>query len=83
MSRMGRRKSRTASSGSATKPSWQAIAQRRLAHSTAKCGGFLRYQESFGFDAELKLGLAKLGFKLGGQYADFEETVWEFEAVFA
>jgi hypothetical protein len=30
----------------------------------------------------MKVGLESIGFKLGGQFSNFESTVWEFDGEF-
>lgn len=64
-------------------PSWQAVADRRLKFNTSKFRAELRYEDSFGIDAKMKVGIEKLGINLGGHFTDFESTVWEFEGEFA
>jgi hypothetical protein len=63
--------------------SWQAVVQRRLEYGTSRFKTLLSYEDSFGIDANLKVGLDKLGVKFGGNYSNFESTKWEFEGEFA
>lgn len=63
--------------------SWQAVAQRRMNFGTSQFKAHLRYEDSFGIDASLKVGLDKLGVKLGGNYSEFEATEWVYEGEFA
>lgn len=64
-------------------PSWQAVADRRLKFNTSKFHAELHYEDSFGIDAKVKVGIEKLGVNLGGHFTDFETTVWEFDGEFA
>lgn len=63
--------------------SWQQLAQRRLNYGTASFKAELRYEDSFGVDAQLKVGLESIGVKLGGEFTEFEQTTWQFEGEFA
>ncbi len=63
--------------------SWQALAERRLKFNTSSFRAELSYEDSFGVDGKLKLGLDGIGLKLGGNFTEFEETVWKFEGEFA
>ncbi len=59
------------------------MAHRRLEYGTSRFKARLSYEDSFGIDANLKVGLDNLGVKLGGNYSEFESTEWEFEGEFA
>lgn len=63
--------------------SWQAMADRRINYNTKDFHITLRYEDSFGIDGNLKVGLEKFGVNLGGSFTDFEATNWEFEGEFA
>ena len=63
--------------------SWQALAKRRLSFGTKTFKTSLSYEDNFGVDASLKVGLEECNFKIGGSFSDFESTLWEFEGEFA
>ena len=63
-------------------PMWEALATRRLSYGTRTFKTSLSYEDNFGVDMSLKVGLEKLNFKLGGSFSDFESTLWEFEGEF-
>jgi hypothetical protein len=65
-----------------SEPSWQSLAKRRLDFNTSKFRVELRYADSFGVDASLKVGLENYGVQIGN-YEDFETTIWVFEGEFA
>lgn len=67
----------------ANEASWQAVAKRRLDFGTSKFRAQLCYEDSFGIDANIKVGLENLGAKLGANYSEFESTEWLFEGEFA
>jgi hypothetical protein len=62
---------------------WQSLASRRIQFNTASFKAELRYEDSFGIDASVKVGLNGMGVDLGGRFADFQETVWKFEGEYA
>lgn len=63
-------------------PSWQALARRRLEFGTKTFSAELTYTDDFGVDADIKVGIDKLGIRVGGSFARFESTRWEFEGSF-
>ncbi len=63
-------------------PEWQHFVQRRHEFPVRKQEFKLKYEETFGFDGKLKLGVAKLGVNLGGSYEEFEFTEWHVKADF-
>jgi hypothetical protein len=62
--------------------SWQSLANRRIQFGTTKFQVSLRYEDDYGINANMKVGLESIGIKLGGQFSNFESTVWEFEGEF-
>ncbi len=62
--------------------SWQSLANRRLKFGTTKFQVSLKYEDDYGINANMNAGLESIGFKLGGQFSDFESTAWEFEGEF-
>lgn len=65
-----------------SEPSWQAIAKRRIEHNTAKFQVSLKYEEDYGINHNLQLGLSKIGIQLGSNIEQFEATEWTFEGEF-
>ena len=64
-------------------PSWQAVADRRLKFGTATFSATLRYEEDFGVNAEARAAFAGFGVKVGGNFEEFQATLWHFEGEFA
>ena len=62
--------------------SWQSLANRRINHGLIKFQVSLKYEDDYGINANMKVGLESIGFKLGGQFSNFESTVWEFDGEF-
>ncbi|MBT7040132.1 MAG: hypothetical protein HN921_09840 [Bacteroidetes bacterium] len=62
--------------------SWQSIAKRRMNYGTTKFQVSLKYEDDYGINANMQVGLENFGFKLGGQFSNFESTVWEFDGEF-
>lgn len=62
--------------------SWKQLARRRLEFGAKSISVMLEHREEFGVNASVLLGFEKLGVKLGGAYAKFETTRWEFDGRF-
>ncbi len=62
--------------------SWQSLANRRIKYGTTKFQVSLRYEDDYGINANMRIGLEGIGFKLGGLFSNFESTLWEFDGEF-
>jgi hypothetical protein len=64
-------------------PTWQSVADTRLDAGLTKIDVALRYEDDFGIDAKLAVGLEKFGLSIGGEFTEFERAVWTFHGTFA
>jgi len=64
-------------------PTWQRVANARLNAGLTQIDVALRYEDDFGIDAKLALGLENCGLNIGGAFTEFERTVWTFTGAFA
>lgn len=61
---------------------WKHIAEGRLSGGLSSIDVSLRYEDDFGVNAEVALGLEQMGFKIGGEFQKHEKTTWAFHGSF-
>lgn len=64
-------------------PTWQSVADTRLKAGLTKIDVALRYEDDFGIDAKLAIGLEGVGLSIGGEFTEFEQAVWTFQGTFS
>jgi hypothetical protein len=64
-------------------PTWQRVAKSRLNSGLTQIDVALRYDDDFGIDASLAAGLKNFGLSIGGEFTDFQRTVWTFKGTFS
>jgi len=62
---------------------WQNVANARLNAGLTQIDVALRYEDDFGIDAKLAVGLEGSGLNIGGAFTEFERTVWTFTGAFS
>lgn len=63
-------------------PTWHAIAEGRLKYGIKNFKLIIEYADDFNVNMELSLKASKLGLEVGGEFTDFQETVWHMDGEF-
>lgn len=63
-------------------PAWQQIAEGRTQYGLLDFALALAYEDDYGVNAGLKLGIAKYGLDLGGKFEDHQSTLWRISGTF-
>lgn len=66
-----------------SEPTWQQIAEARMARRLREIDVELSYEDDFGVNGTIAAQLLQSGFKLGGEFKQHEQTSWKFHSVFA
>lgn len=64
-------------------PTWLRVAKSRLNSGLTQIDVSLRYEDDFGIDASLAAGLESFGLNIGGEFSNFQRTVWTFKGTFS
>ncbi|MCP1199969.1 hypothetical protein [Notoacmeibacter sp. MSK16QG-6] len=62
---------------------WRSVVHSRLEAGLNTIEVALRYEDDFGINGKIAAGLKGFGIELGGNFEEFERTVWRFSGVFA
>jgi hypothetical protein len=63
-------------------PTWQEVAKGRLDYGLQEFQLVVRYDDSYGIDAGLKVGAQQVGLDLGGAFQEHETTIWRIRGTF-
>ena len=64
-------------------PMWQQLAQSRVKFGLKNFSLSIQYEDDFGVNAGLKATVKGVGLDLGGNFEDYQSTVWKMEGKFA